>query len=184
MTNDFICIELKPGKNKRGGSFVARLDFTLDNFPIGFNNIKAKIDTGCTVSTIPVRKLRVSEQMLQDKKQRDIEDKIPYLFSYGVESGGTKHIYPKTREDMQSCEAVKFRHNVQDFYIEDLAIPVSDIYLNYNRSGNILIGMDIIELLDSHMGISKKSGKMMFIACPRNLLNDNYYRALSEHFSL
>lgn len=41
-------------------------------------------------------------------------------------------------------------------------------YINYSRKGNNLIGMDILQHWDIHMGTSRITGKKLFLACPED----------------
>ena len=82
------------------------------------------------------------------------------------------------------CEALKFKHSITDFMLNGVSISTQDIFLNYNRSGNILIGVDILQTMVGHWDISKKTGKLLLLCCPRNLVDYNFYNALKEHFGL
>lgn len=55
--------------------------------------------------------------------------------------------------------------------------------VNYKRSGNILIGMDILKTWDIHIG-NDESGKTIFLACPYNQINDEYLLELERMFKL
>jgi len=58
------------------------------------------------------------------------------------------------------------------------------VNISYDRTGNILIGMDILSKLDIHIGKSKILGKTIFLACPNNNINQVYLNALKQHFEL
>lgn len=182
MTNSYIKIKMTPTKQGIGGSFVTKADFKLDNIAVPFNNIVVKIDTGCSISTIPVRKLKVSEAMRMSLKKNDIKNGTAYYLSYGVETGGEKHEEPVTFEEKMLCPAMKFEHILSDFRIAGAKINASKICLNYNRNGNILIGMDILKEWDIHIG-TNVLGETFMLACPMDNLNDEYYNALREYFS-
>lgn len=98
-------------------------------------------------------------------KETDIIKDTPYYLSYGIESGGLKHKMPITDADKMDCPAMKFEHGISNFTIEGIKIPADKICLNYDRRGNILIGMDILKDWDIHMGISKLTGKNIFRSC-------------------
>ena len=44
--------------------------------------------------------------------------------------------------------------------------------------------MDILKNWDIHIGKSKITEECMFIACPYDMLNDEYFRTLNEHFGI
>ncbi len=58
------------------------------------------------------------------------------------------------------------------------------VNISYDRTGNILIGMDILSKLDIHIGKSKILEKTIFLACPNNSINQVYLNALKQHFEL
>jgi len=107
-------------------------------------------------------------------KETDIINKIPYQISYGVETGGRQHGIPRTYDEKMSCEALKFEHAISEFEIAGVPISQKKIYINYNRQGNILIGMDILSNWDIHIGRNRNNGKVMLIGCPRELIEEEY----------
>ena len=59
------------------------------------------------------------------------------------------------------------------------------MYVNYDRHGNILIGMDILSQFDMHIGISQKTNKVTLIGVLKVQEDkSDYENALLEHFSL
>lgn len=111
-----------------------------------------KIDTGCSISTIPLARFQALKVFCDSLKAVDIEENIHYEISYGVETGGEKHKKPDTYEEKMSCPAMKFQHTIWNFQIAGVPVMNEEIYVNYNRKGNILIGMDILQHWDIHMG--------------------------------
>lgn len=180
----YIKVEMLPTASGLGGSFTTEAAFLLDNFQAPFYDIGVKIDTGCSISTIPLKRLNVSETLCRTLKKEDIFNHIPYYLSYGVESGGIKHSVPATEIEKMNCPAMKFEHEIGNFTIGGMKIPCDRICLNYDRRGNILIGMDILAKLDIHMGISKVTGENLLIACPLESKSQEYLDALAEHFGI
>ena len=175
-------MEMIPTACGIGGSFNTEASFCLDNFKAPFYDIEVKIDTGCSISTIPLKKLKVSDTLCKNLKNIDIMNNLPYFLSYGVESGGLKHKIPITNEEKMDCSAMKFEHRISDFIIGGVKVSSDKICLNYDRKGNILIGMDILKDWDIHMGISKVTGKSLFLACPMKNGSREYADALKKHF--
>lgn len=68
------------------------------------------------------------------------------------------------------------------FYDIGVKISADKICLNYDRKGNILIGMDILKDWDIHIGVSKETGKSLFLACPVENKCKEYVDALKLHF--
>lgn len=184
MMNKYIEIEIDPAVSGTGGSFSTKADFCLDNFKAPFYDIEVKIDTGCSISTIPLKRLKVSETLCKILKKADIAADVPYFLSYGIESGGLRHKAPVTEEEKTDCPAMKFVHGISGFVIGGVKIDADTICLNYDRSGNVLIGMDILECWDIHIGISKVTGKSLFLGCPLDNMCEEYFAALEVHFGI
>ncbi|MCM1538710.1 MAG: hypothetical protein NC254_09960 [bacterium] len=184
MMNKFIAIELLPTRVGIGGSFMTTASFKLDNIPAPFSNVPVKIDTGCSISTIPLARFQALKDFCDSLKASDIKAAIPYEISYGVESGGERHSIPVTHEEKMQCPALKFRHNIQNFHIAGIPIHKNTIYVNYNRKGNILIGMDILQDWNIHIGTSKITGKNLFLACPETSICQEYLEALKINFGI
>lgn len=181
MMNDYLEIPLIPSGNG-GGSFSCKANFKIDNINSFFQNVDVKIDTGCSVSTIPVRRLNVSESICNQLKHDDIDNNVNSILSYGVETGGLSHKIPKTNRQKMKCSALKFEHALEYMNLDGVDIHASNIYLNYNRSGNILIGMDIIVLMISHIDISMLTGALTLLCCPRDNINNSFLEAMKTHF--
>lgn len=167
-----------------GGAFHTNASFRLDNFKAPFYDIEVKIDTGCSISTIPLKRLKVSDTLCKTLKRIDVTNNIQYYLSYGVESGGLKHKVPITDDDKINCPAMKFEHAISDFMIDGIKISADKICLNYDRKGNILLGMDILKDWDIHIGVSKVTEKNLFLACPIGNECREYRDALKMHFGI
>ena len=183
MMNNYLEIELTPNRCG-GGSFNCKADFILDNFPSSFKNIDVKIDTGCSISTIPIRKINADKRICRREKAKDIDKGVPYLQSYGVESGGKNHRKPNTRRQKMKCEALKFQHSLKMMRINGVLMNIDYIYLNYDRSGNILIGMDILKQMICHIDESLVTGKLTLLCCPREYVTADFKEALYRHFRI
>lgn len=181
MMSNYIKIKMNPSKKGNGGSFYVRASYKLENIEAPFENILVKIDTGCAVSTIPLGK-QPNEIRIQQKKN-DILNNTEYLKSYGVETGGEEHPESVTFEEKLADKAYKFKHKISNFLIGGMKINTDSIYLNYDRKGNILIGMDILKDWDIHIG-TVQNGETIFLACPKDQLNDDYYRELNSVFGI
>lgn len=183
MTNKYIKIIMTPSRNNIGGSFTTFASFKLDNIDPYFSNIEVKIDTGCSISTIPLAKFNTLNKLCNNLKHQDIKNNVPWLISYGVETSGEKHFQPETLDEKMNCPALKFRHKISDLKIAGVPVEHKFIYVNYNRKGNILIGMDILSTMDIHIG-TVNTGETVFLACPKDQLNDEYFRELNRLFGI
>ncbi len=181
--NNYIRIVMQPTPDGLGGSFNAFASFTLDNINAPFQNVRVKIDTGCSISTIPLAKFKHLTNKLKILKENDIKAGVDYKTSYGVESGGKKHKIPVTDEDKLNCEALKFKHSINNLNINGVTIKYNNIYVNYDRASNILIGVDILKDWDIHIG-TIDTGETIFLGCPKTQINDDYLQELEKTFHI
>lgn len=56
--------------------------------------------------------------------------------------------------------------------------------VSYIRTGNMLIGMDILSSMDIHISKSIKTKKTVLLACSLNRINSDYIQALIEEFDI
>lgn len=66
-----------------------------------------------------------------------------------------------------------------------MSLADSEIFVNYDRKSNVLIGMDILENWDIHIGKSIKpeeEGQTVLLACPYNQLSEEYRSELYGTF--
>lgn len=150
-----------------------------------YYELEVKIDTGCSYSTIPLRRLEAyTECELIKMKKKDIYDKIEYKISYGVETGGQRHRPINTDKDKENSSAIKFKHRLDSLVIGEYDFGNRDVYFNYDRTGNILIGMDILSQMDIHMGTDKNTGEYVLIGCLKDNINLAYKEALRNSLGI
>lgn len=188
-------------------------ELRLDNVSMSilgmcFQNINVKIDTGCPYSTIPIQRLNMSASQVEPYKRNDAnklisdiqhhmrngyamkqaiqkESKNSFKLSYGVESGGRKHkpLNLLSVQDIMNASEISFKHKATDIDFNGINIPDREIYINYDRMGNILIGMDILKDWDIHMG-TIDTGETIFLGCPKDQINDEYLQELENTFHI
>lgn len=167
-----------------------RADFTLFNTDL--NSVRAVLDTGCTFTSFNYKQLfgiddnvTVADNKLRvSRKALDIETKRPYKVSYGVESSGTYQKKLQTYNDKLGSEAIKFKYDV-NLVLSNYNLGIQSIYLNYNRRGTNLIGLDLLSKMNFHVGLSNITNTVVFIGVLREQENKSgYYTALKEHFGL
>lgn len=151
-------------------------------------NMNVKIDTGCPYTSIPILKLGISSAKAQQMKLRDCADhEIRKEISFGVNDSKEKRESDKEKFKAgryMELKSITFQH--RDFEIDfgEVCINKDYVKVSYDRTGNILIGMDILSKLDIHIGESKILGKTVFIACPYESMDQEYPEALSQHFDI
>lgn len=148
-------------------------------------NGKFKLDTGCGYSTISYRVLcNVSHNSALKYKEQAILSGLKYQRSYGVSD--TEMIKEKDRQlimegRLAECTALKFTHENVRMSLNGYELT-HDIAVNYDRTSNILIGMDILKNFDFHCGISEMTGEYIFLGCLKRNLTQEYLEALRRHF--
>ena len=163
MKNNHILLELN-----RNNEIRADVSLTIKSLGImAIEDINIKIDTGCPYTSVPVLKLGISNRKAQQMKQKDcLDEAVRKEISFGVND----------TKEKREVDKEKFRNRQ---YIEKDYVKVS-----YDRTGNILIGMDILSEMDIHIGKSRLLGKTVFLACPNDNINQEYRDALNQHFVL
>lgn len=106
---------------------------------------------------MPIRNL-VSEKAALKMKIEDIKNQVPYQRSYGVSD--TEEVKRKDKllirqGRLLECTSLKFEHRFDNIILNNYHLGESVIQINYDRTGNILIGMDILSYMDIHMGAAK-----------------------------
>lgn len=107
--------------------------------------------------------------------------------SFGVNDSQADRL--KAKQDFKNgnyytLKQITFQHNDFEIDFDGVVINQNTVKVSYDRTGNILIGMDIMSKLDIHISKSKVLNKTVLIACPLDKLNNDYYKALNDHFDL
>jgi hypothetical protein len=181
MRNKFLKIKLNDRNEFRTSMNVVIPSITTDEL----SDVDVKIDTGCPYTSIPVKKLGVSDERAQELKQKDSNDKsIRKELSFGVNDSLEKKKRDKElfkEKNYTELTSVTFRHTDVKIKLSDIDIRTKSVKLSYDRTGNILIGMDILKDWDIHIGRTD-TGDTIFLACPNEQLNDEYFRELNHLF--
>mgnify|MGYP005752944905 CR=1 FL=1 len=180
MKNSFIKITLD-----ERNEFRARADFTL--FGNDCEEVSVKIDTGCAYTSIPISKVAVvSKDTVQKWMEMDYNNpKAKKVISFGVNDSKEqrKKIKEEFAKGIYDSTAVSFIHKIKDISINGVYLGTLDLRVNYKRSGNILIGMDILKTWDIHIR-RIESGETILLACPYNQINEEYLLELERTFKL
>jgi len=184
MKSKFILLELNPRNEIR-----ADVNMSIKSLGITeIEKINVKIDTGCPYTSIPIQKLGISNAKAQQMKQKDCANKkIKKEISFGVND--TKEKRDLDKESFRNgrytdLKSVTFQHGELKIDFEGVLLRKDSVKVSYDRTGNILIGMDILSQMDIHIGKSRLLGKTVFIACPYDSMNTAYIQSLNEHFNL
>jgi hypothetical protein len=181
MKNNFVKIILN-----RKNEFKTFVDISIPSIKINnVEQIDVKIDTGCPYTSIPVAKLGISATESQRLKQADCgDDTIAKEISFGVNDSIEKRQKDKElfkNRQYMILNSISFRHSDVAISIGGVKLEPCSVKLSYDRTGDILIGMDILKDWDIHIG-NTEIGETVFLACPNNQLNDEYYKELNRLF--
>lgn len=184
MKNNFILLELNHRNEIR-----ADVNMTIKSLDITkIGHINVKIDTGCPYTSIPIRKLGISNEKAWLMKLSDCADpSIRKEISFGVNDSKEKREADKEKfktGKYMELQSVTFEHKDLEIDFEGICLKKDSVKISYDRSGNILIGMDLLSQMDIHIGKSKILGKTIFLACPYVSMNAYYLHPLNEHFDL
>ena len=184
MKHNFILLELNHRNEIRADVNMAikSLDITK------IDHINVKIDTGCPYTSIPVRKLGISNEKASLMKQIDcLNPLIRKEISFGVNDSKEKRESDKEKfrtGKYMELQSVTFQHRDLEIEFDGICLKKDFVKISYDRSGNILIGMDFLSQMDIHIGKSRILRKTIFLACPYASLNSDYFQTLNEHFNL
>lgn len=184
MKNNHILLELN-----RNNEIRADVSLTIKSLGImAIEDINIKIDTGCPYTSVPVLKLGISNRKAQEMKQKDcLDEAVRKEISFGVNDTKEKREVDKEKfrnRQYMELKSITFQHGGFDIDFGGVHIEKDYVKVSYDRTGNILIGMDILSEMDIHIGKSRLLGKTVFLACPNDNINQEYRDALNQHFVL
>ena len=151
------------------------------------SNLSFKIDTGCGLTSIPLKKANIEESVLKMYKDLDYADtSIEKQISFGVND--TIEYRNRARELLRQgryseIDSLTCTRPLDNFTIDGINLGTLNVRVSYTRVGNILIGMDILSKMDCHIA-KTPTGETYFIACPliniKNNKADKYYLELER----
>lgn len=180
MRNNYIKIKMNHMNELR-----ATASFNLCNMK--FIDVDIKIDTGCPYTSIPIIKLGVPKDEANKLKQQDCSDnKVKKNISFGVNDSEEKRTKDREKfinKEYMDLSSITFKHQLQAFIINEINLGNYIVSVSYNRTGNILLGMDILKDWDIHIG-TIDTGETIFLGCPKDQLNEDYLTELEKDFGM
>ena len=146
---------------------------------------EVKIDTGAAYSLVPLKTLGILKNTREARKKYYTEhDQISGVI-HGVEGVfrdmSRQEIQALTVEERLALNCLAYWDNIRDIHIGDYAIGDRLLHVSCDTGGNILLGMDVLKDFDIHIGESIVNGKIIFIGCRKDKVNDVFTKAVSEH---
>ena len=180
MKNDFIRVVL----NSRN---ELRAEASLSINGLTFINVDVKIDTGCPKTSFPLLRMGVLDKDAYSMKLKDCSDpSVAKSISFGVNDSNQKKEEDKRKfkaHRYMDLYSISFRHIAKDLSIDGVLLGDYDVSVSYDRVGNILIGMDILQTLEIHMG-RIGTGEIVMLACPKNNITQGYRDELNNLFDV
>lgn len=189
MKNHYIKISLN-----ENNEFRAKANIIIPSINVlDVNDVIVKIDTGCPYTSFPIKNLGISDEKAFAYKQKDSNDSsVRKSISFGVNDSKEKRDNDKKlfkEQKFMQLTSVSFKHSDVKLKIMDVSIEIDSVMLSYDRTGNILIGMDIMKDWDIHISTItnpdlEEMGKTIFLACPRDSINAEYISELKRLFDI
>lgn len=189
MKNNYIKISLN-----ENNEFRAKANIIIPSIKVlDADDVIVKIDTGCPYTSFPIKNLGISEEKALVYKQKDSNDSsVRKSISFGVNDSKEKRDNDKKLfkdQKFMQLTSVSFKHSDVKLKIMDVNIVVDSVMLSYDRTGNILIGMDIMKAWDIHISTVtnpdlEETGKTIFLACPKDSINEEYISELKRLFNI
>lgn len=169
----------------RKNEFVTTADFCF----MGMEciDVDVKIDTGCGHSSFPVSRFGFSKIKAYDMKSKDSNNPdIKKHISFGVNDSVLKRKEDKHKFKKglyMDLSSITFSHKLEDMSIAGYSINCTDVRISYDRTGNVLIGMDILKNFDIHIGTTV-SGDTVLLACLKDNITKEYSDELEKLFDI
>ena len=174
MNEEFLIIKLNQ-KNE----FRTTASFELNG--LQFSAVDVKIDTGCPHTSFPMLKLGISEEAAYKLKEKDCQNEsVQKTISFGVNDTKVKRDEDKRKfknKRFMDLNSISFKHIAKEFSLDTLSLGSFPISVSYDRTGNTLIGMDILKNLEIYIG-KNKTGETVLIACKQE--TKGFVAALSD----
>ena len=183
MMNDYIKINIS-NKNE------FRCNGNLEAYGLMMGNLSFKIDTGCSHSVLPLLTAGISPNQVKLYQQQDfIDNSVKKVLSYGVNDDNAikiknKQLYKAGQFNLIG-NALSCVKTVNNFTIDNVNLGNINIRINYTRTSNILIGMDILSKFDIHIAKDKTNNNITtLMMCSLSNITDDYLLDLEESFGI
>lgn len=165
-------------KNK----FTCKLSFNFEGkSDIDLVEIDAILDTGCSHSHISADLIYIffSDEERLNTKEKFMSKRYKSI-GIGVESN--VKVYNTNVNDINNPR-IMINQKCYNVNVNELCIGNYYLNVSYDTSKVALIGMSILKDWDVHIG-KNKNNETVFIGCPYNQLNQEYYLALEKEFGI
>ena len=150
-------------------------------------NADVLLDSGASSILVPLLTLGVPKDEIYDLKKKYIAERRRITPLSGVE-----RTFRYTQQDIErmsdqeklDCTGLAFDERLENMSLNGMHFGSGKVRVSCDSDGSILIGMPILLMMYNCFGVSKKTGKPVFIARHKNYTSVDYLNALEEHFGL
>lgn len=173
----------------KDNSFQTLFSLNYNGKIISGNNIY--IDTGCTNTLISADILyglnsnRHNENEIE-KLRKELHGLKAIALSSNIEHThgiGVSNLY-SSDSNLLNDTSVRFREQVTNIEICGVKISNQKVNISYDSLDIAVIGMDIMKDWDIHIGKVTGTQETILLACPYDKINEDYLKALEDHFSI
>lgn len=151
--------------------FKAQASFKLMNFER--DSIDVRIVLGYPYTIVPIRTLGADSATASALKEFD--EKL------GSEIINSKCTHPCEA----SCDIKLFSHVLHGLTLN--GYPLGDVpcYADYDREGDIIIGTDLLRIMEIHYGVSQRTFEFLFLGCMKSQADKrDFFRAMEDNFAV
>ena len=179
--NDFLYIE------EIKNVFSTSLMLIIEELGI-YTLVQCKIDTGCSYTNIPIQRLNVSGEQARKLKQKAIKESRSFHLTYGVSDSEENKEQEKLlirNHKLMEVSSLRFQYTANNFVLGNQELSIRDVGVNFDRTNNILIGLDILKQFQIVMDTSIITGRYTLIGCLKEKRDKmEYYNAIHRHFGM
>ena len=163
----------------KDNQFKCNLKFKFED--VDTAEVEALIDTGCMYSHISADLIYIflSDEERKNTKKKYMHSRNVFLCT-GIESLNTNINCDLTDVDNPYINIIQNCYNLD---VAGVQLGNKRLAISYDTTQVALLGMQFFKDWDIHIG-KNKYGETIFIGCPNNLLNQEYYLALEKEFDL
>lgn len=148
-----------------------------------------EIDTGASSTFIPFNALGNERKDCMYAKQYMLnKPHTDFGVLQGVEGSfsgiGKNAVKKMSFEEKMDFAGLTFHGSILDFSVDNYHIAKEcKVSISFDSTRKYaLLGMDILQYFDFHIGVSNVTGKCTFIGCLKDRINKEYLKELDKHF--
>lgn len=188
-TDSYLYCEMSKSKDFRADFVLSINGIELSSiYNSGVYRSGIKIDTGARGTLIPLRTLGWTDSMIKQLIERTYNTDIGRFSAvHGVENNNresSQDVRNMSLDELKEYRGLAIKVIADYIKIDGFEFDKTDVRVSTQTEGNMLLGMDILSIMDVHIGNSLITNNSTIIACPYDCINQDYYDMLGKHFGL